>query len=105
MSISSTAGSYTLLLLTAPHDGVSPAVLLAVRDARQRVQAQVRALGCCLSLWTVKHDVLHLAVHCMLQQQGEAACSRLGSPPDAGFALLSSRRFAACIRPTLRPFT
>lgn len=43
--------SYTLLLLTAPHDGVAPAVLLAVRDAKQRVQAQVRprSHGCTLA--------------------------------------------------------
>ena len=35
------SSTYSVLLLGAPADGVAPAALLAVRDARQRVQAQV----------------------------------------------------------------
>lgn len=45
--MAASSGSYSLLLLAAPHDGVAPSALLAVRDGRRRVVSQV----CCMVLW------------------------------------------------------
>jgi hypothetical protein len=79
--------SYTILLLTAPHDGVAPAVLLALRDAKQRVQAQVRTA---LSLESAKIE-RNEHVSCSRRHAGVATAAGALSAAAEGLSFAAAR--------------